>query len=107
MAENSAQEIYFEKPHNVTTGKGIVLHRQAREIIYRIYCFISVIYSFLPKRFSGRVRDITELATGVSNKTIQANKNQFDKEGAETFSTPKKQLYKNPDPVQHLDKISC
>ncbi len=61
----------MEKPVNVTTGKGMVLHPQAREIIYIVYCFILVIQSFLPKRFSGKINRITELATGVATKQFK------------------------------------
>ena len=94
----------MKRPENVTTGRGMVLHSQAREILFRVYCFILAIHHFLPKRGRGRIRDIVELATGISHQSIDEIKNQYSTQGQTAFNTPQKNLSKNINPVEKTNQ---
>ena len=96
--------VEMKKPENLSTGQGRVLHRQTREIVYRVFCFISVIKAFLPQRGQDRVKEITEVATGVSHKTIQDIKNQYDIDGLASFHKPQKPTQHNQNPLKQAEE---
>ena len=84
------QFLQMVKPENLTTGKGKIIQSQAREIIYRVFVVIGIIKSFLPPRGRGRSTEILELATGVSERTIQEIQENFKEKDENYFQTPVK-----------------
>ena len=88
-------------PEILTTGKGKIIQSQAREIIYRVFVVIGIIKSFLPPRGRGRSTEILELATGVSERTIQEIQENFKEKDENYFQTPVKKNNQSFGPLEH------